>query len=90
MTLVIGDEFVVMCLDNKEQHLLAKCGQLLELLNQPFDYEGNTIIQTASVGICIRNGADGEITAENLIRGADSAMYEVKHTGKNSFRVCKE
>jgi len=85
-----GDEFVVMCLDNKEQHLLAKCGQLLELLNQPFDYEGNTIIQTASVGICIRNGADGEITAENLIRGADSAMYEVKHTGKNSFRVCKE
>jgi len=83
-----GDEFVVMCLDNKEQHLLAKCGQLLELLNQPFDYEGNAITQTASVGICIRNGADGEITTENLIRGADSAMYEVKHTGKNSFRVC--
>jgi len=85
-----GDEFVVMCLDNKEQHLLAKCGQLIELLNQPFNYEGNQIIQTASVGICIRDGDDAEITAENLIRGADSAMYDVKHTGKNSFRVCKE
>ena len=84
-----GDEFVVMCIDNTEEDLVIKCQELIKLLNVPCYYEGNEIMQTASIGICLRTGNCHLITSEDLIRGADEAMYEVKGHGKNACMVCK-
>ena len=84
-----GDEFVVMCIDNTEEDLVKKCKELIELLNVPCYYEGNEILQTASIGICLRTGNCHLITSENLIRGADEAMYQVKGHGKNAVKVCE-
>lgn len=84
-----GDEFVVMCIDNTEEHLVAKCNELSRLFNEPYYHEGNEIVQTASIGICLRAGKNHAITSEELIGGADSAMYEIKRLGKNSIKVCK-
>lgn len=83
-----GDEFVVMCVNNTEETLLKKCNELIKLFNKPFYHNGKNIIQTASIGICVRDGISDPITPEDLIEGADSAMYEVKDTGKNSVRIC--
>ena len=84
-----GDEFVVMCIDNSEKTLLKKCNELIKLFNEPYFYNGDDIVQTASIGVCVRCGDDNSITSEMLIEGADSAMYEVKESGKNSVKVCK-
>ena len=83
-----GDEFVVMCIDNSEANLLMKCRQLIQKLNKPSYYEGDEIVQTASIGICLRGGQDTMISSADLIKGADFAMYQVKEAGKNSVKVC--
>lgn len=84
-----GDEFVVMCIDNSVENLKIKCQELIELFNEPEHYEGHEIIQTASIGICVRPEHKKLITSKDLIKGADRAMYEVKDQGKNSVRVCE-
>ena len=85
-----GDEFVVMCIDNSEANLLKKSKELIKRLNKPMYYKGHEITQTASIGICVRSGDTNMITSEDLIIGADKAMYMVKETGKNNVRVCNE
>jgi len=83
-----GDEFVVMCIDNSEITLLRKCNELIKRLQKPSYYEGNEIVQTASIGICLRDGDSNIVTSEDLIKGADIAMYQVKESGKNNVKVC--
>lgn len=85
-----GDEFVVMCIDNSEANLVKKSKELIRRLNKPMYYKGHEIIQTASIGICVRSGDERVISSEDLIVGADEAMYDVKATGKNNVKVCHE
>jgi predicted signal transduction protein with EAL and GGDEF domain len=82
-----GDEFVVIA---EELSLAAGpelvAEQLLAALQQPFRLgaDGETrLTVTASVGIAM-----GErITAEDLLRDADIAMYSAKWDGKNRYAV---
>jgi diguanylate cyclase (GGDEF)-like protein len=81
-----GDEFVIvaegMSLDAGPE-LIAE--RLLEALNQPFELKGaeNRLTVTASVGI-----ATGDrVSAEELLRDADIAMYRAKWSGKNRYVV---
>lgn len=83
-----GDEFVVMCINNTEEALLKKCNELIKLFNKPYYHEGDNIVQTASIGICVKHSNGDYISSEDLIEGADGAMYKVKESGKNSVKVC--
>jgi diguanylate cyclase (GGDEF)-like protein len=81
-----GDEFVIvaegMSLDAGPE-LIAE--RLLEALSQPFELKGaeNRLTVTASVGI-----ATGDrVSAEELLRDADIAMYRAKWSGKNRYVV---
>jgi diguanylate cyclase (GGDEF)-like protein len=81
-----GDEFVIvaegMSLDAGPE-LIAE--RLLEALGQPFELKGaeNRLTVTASVGI-----ATGDrVSAEELLRDADIAMYRAKWSGKNRYVV---
>jgi diguanylate cyclase (GGDEF)-like protein len=81
-----GDEFVIvaegMSLDAGPE-LIAE--RLLEALKQPFELQGaeNRLAITASVGI-----ATGDrLSAEELLRDADIAMYRAKWSGKNRYVV---
>jgi diguanylate cyclase (GGDEF)-like protein len=81
-----GDEFVIvaegMSLDAGPE-LIAE--RLLEALGQPFKLKGaeNRLTVTASVGI-----ATGDrVSAEELLRDADIAMYRAKWSGKNRYVV---
>jgi diguanylate cyclase (GGDEF)-like protein len=82
-----GDEFVVvaegMSLESGPEMIADR---LLEALKQPFELEGadqNRLTVTASVGIA----AGDRVSAEELLRDADIAMYRAKWDGKNRFVV---
>ncbi len=56
---------------------------LIEQIVQPIRVEKAEVAVSASIGISIypENGT----TAEDLIRSADKAMYQIKRQGKNNF-----
>jgi diguanylate cyclase (GGDEF)-like protein len=82
-----GDEFVIVAEGmslSAGPELIAE--RLLEALKQPFELksaEKNRLTVTASVGIA----AGDRISAEELLRDADIAMYRAKWEGKNRYVV---
>lgn len=80
-----GDEFTVitsMLQEHNDAALIAR--KLLLELQEPYRIEGHELHITASIGIAVFPD-DGD-TSEILLRNADSAMYEAKRSGRNSFR----
>jgi diguanylate cyclase (GGDEF)-like protein/PAS domain S-box-containing protein len=80
-----GDEFVVL-LENigSAQHVTVVVHKLLQAFKQPFQLHGQTIYITASLGISLFP-TDGE-DAPVLLRNADTAMYQAKEEGRNTYR----
>jgi diguanylate cyclase (GGDEF)-like protein len=80
-----GDEFIVLVegstLDAGPE-LVAE--RLLEVLNEPYEINGagrGQLAVTASIGIAFGLRED----ADELLRDADTALYEAKATGKNRY-----
>jgi predicted signal transduction protein with EAL and GGDEF domain len=81
-----GDEFVVL-LDSlaTPQDATVVANRLLEALAQPYQLGGHKVYSTASIGIVTSEmPAD---SADDLLRDADTAMYEAKLAGKGRFVV---
>ena len=53
-------------------------------VRQPVTLEGTDIVISASVGVVV---ADGDHSAEGLLRDADVAMYQAKQVGKARYAV---
>ena len=80
-----GDEFVAVLgavAGEPEARLAAE--RVLAAVARTFDIGGAQVSISASIGIALFP-ADGE-DPQSLLQHADSAMYEAKHAGKNSFR----
>lgn len=76
-----GDEFVVL-LDNltHQSHAEHKAKKLLEIFAKPHQLDGHWVFSTASIGL-----VTNEFAYENpddMIRDADTAMYQAKDNGK--------
>jgi diguanylate cyclase (GGDEF)-like protein len=80
-----GDEFtwVVAHLSSRDQ-AARLANDMLRTLSDPFLIEGHTIAISASIGVGFY--PDGARDAASLVRQADSAMYAVKHNGKNGVK----
>jgi diguanylate cyclase (GGDEF)-like protein/PAS domain S-box-containing protein len=81
-----GDEFMILLeglLD--ETAAVAIAYEMLAAIAEPFVYEDSSLVVTASIGIALfpRDGT----TSDELLRGADSAMYAAKGRGGNSVDV---
>ena len=79
-----GDEFTVALLhlhDAQDASLVAR--NLVRVLSAPLSIDDRELRISASVGVSLFP-RDGD-TVEALTRSADTAMYEVKDGGKNSF-----
>jgi diguanylate cyclase (GGDEF)-like protein len=79
-----GDEFCIVSHDVQESsqiELLAKV--IKDTINEPFDLNGYHIRISASIGISLfpEHGTN----SENLLHFSDTAMLNVKETGKNNF-----
>jgi len=81
-----GDEFTVI-LNNIQS--VEKAGdiarKIIDCLNQPIDCDGTFCNIGASIGIAVYpNHADN---IEDLVKRADSAMYQAKNKGKNTYVI---
>lgn len=79
-----GDEFVVM-LENLNESLSARhvADKILASFSQPFRLQKHEYLITTSIGISIYP-EDGDNIA-TLVQNADTAMYQAKASGRNSY-----
>jgi len=80
-----GDEFQIMLPDIDDRGRLGEIAMtIITMVSQPYQIEGSRCVIGASVGIAIAP-YDG-ITAEELVRSADLALYASKGGGRGQFR----
>jgi diguanylate cyclase (GGDEF)-like protein len=75
-----GDEFGALLEDlTMADEAGAIARRLVESLKRPYRVAGKEITLSASIGVAVNPGA--QTTANELVRNADIAMYEVKRSG---------
>jgi diguanylate cyclase len=80
-----GDEFIILLPDTRDRFAAGTVARrILKHLEQPFLAQGHEVFVTASVGIA--TFPEDGLTAEILIRNADTAMYHAKQQGKAAFQ----
>ena len=81
-----GDEFIIALSEISHPDDAAELGAtVIEAVSQPFCIGGCDVRLTASVGLSVypMHGED----LETLMKNADLALYEAKHSGKNDYRM---
>ncbi len=81
-----GDEFIVLLRDVTSHDACKVAEKITATLSAPFTIGTHTLRVTTSVGVATYPN-DG-MNATTLIHNADSAMYDAKRSGKNSYRIC--
>ena len=80
-----GDEFIVILPGITDRHQIDSIvHRIIRSLAQRHDVGGTHFHMTASIGIAVYP-VDG-VTAEEIIKNADNAMYAAKKDGKNCWR----
>ncbi len=83
-----GDEFVVLLAglaDPDEATRLAARIAACPALWAPYPLDGREVIIRASIGVAV--GRAGAVTAADLLRDADTALYRAKAAGKGDYAV---
>jgi len=76
-----GDEFTVLLEDVADPGDAMRVAQRIrQVVEHPFVLRGHKIHRSASVGVALTSA---EVSAEDLIRNADIAMYRAKNNGKS-------
>jgi diguanylate cyclase (GGDEF)-like protein len=84
-----GDEFVVLAEQiSGVQDAVVIAERISSTFNEPFSLELGENFVSASIGIALSGSSSEE--AEDLIRGADSAMYRAKDRGRGQYEVFDE
>lgn len=82
-----GDEFTLLLNElNGEDDAVIIAQKILQTIAQPFVLEGQELFLTTSIGIALYPN-DGD-DAETLLKNADSAMYQAKERGRNTYQLC--
>ena len=83
-----GDEFMFIIRNVRlVDDAIQAARRLLDSLDSPVRYDGQSLQVTGSVGIVIPAlGAD----AESVLRDADTAMYQAKSSGRNRYELFDE
>jgi diguanylate cyclase (GGDEF)-like protein len=81
-----GDEFTILVEGDHEANETVKIAERIQKkLAEPFDLCGNEVYSSASIGIL--HASDKHLTSEELMRDADTAMYQAKRGGKARHEV---
>jgi predicted signal transduction protein with EAL and GGDEF domain/FixJ family two-component response regulator len=85
MARVGGDEFIVVVCGQPGAQLAEQAAErILAALAMPFRQGSYELVVTPSIGIALFPEHGGD--AQNLLKNADSAMYEAKSSGRNQLR----
>jgi diguanylate cyclase (GGDEF)-like protein/PAS domain S-box-containing protein len=77
-----GDEFVVLIEDvESPEDAVRVAERIVEGLREPFLAEGRELFLRASIGVALGNAR--QKSTEDLLRNADTAMYEAKEQGSD-------
>lgn len=81
-----GDEFVILVDESREggDAAIVATG-ILEALRNPFMLDGRQVFITCSIGI-VRN-LGWYKNADDVLRDADTAMYQAKMSGRNHYEI---
>ena len=80
-----GDEFaLLLVIQGGQQGIAIAIAKILRVLRAPFDLDGHEVTVTASIGVTLH--PDDASDPETLLKYADTAMYQAKHAGRNTFR----
>ncbi len=82
-----GDEFAVLLVGDPAQDSSGTAHGLLEVLAAPMMINGTPLTVGSSIGVAVAD--EGELSPSALLRAADVAMYDVKHSGKGDVRVAR-
>lgn len=81
-----GDEFMVLLSDYQQDESPADAAQRLRReIARPLTIDGVELFVTGSIGIAVADRA--ELTASDLLRDADAAMYRAKARGRDCVEV---
>ncbi len=82
-----GDEFTLLLENFQEEKYATQVAERVQrALSNPFNINGHEIFTSASIGITLSSTANFD-RAEDLLRGADIAMYRAKAQGKACHEV---
>ncbi|SDN86899.1 diguanylate cyclase/phosphodiesterase with PAS/PAC sensor(s) [Halomonas shengliensis] len=81
-----GDEFIVLLNEVEELDEVTRVARrLIDSVSAPFDIEGQVFRVGCSLGIGLY--PDDAASPAGLVRCADSAMYQAKQEGRNTYRL---
>ncbi|MGN8258926.1 phosphodiesterase DibA [Pseudomonas sp. SMSB3] len=84
-----GDEFGVLA---EHCHQVGQAGKLaqriIERMREPFEFDGHRLFISASVGISLF--PNDALSAEQLLRNADSALFKAKGNGRACYALYTE
>ncbi len=81
-----GDEFVIVLNDAPGgQTAIAVAQAVQREMEPPFHLDGSLLFASASIGIALSD--PGLLSVEDLLRNADTAMYQAKAVGRGKFRL---
>jgi len=81
-----GDEFVLIIKDIKHlEEITLLANQINEEIKEPIAIEDKVFFMSLSMGISLY--PEHGFETEDLIKYADAAMYEVKESGRNGFKI---
>lgn len=84
-----GDEFLVVLTETSHEGAMHFCERLRENIQRTQFKSGDDIIRlTSSIGFAITVPGEN-ITARELVRRADRALYDAKHNGRNQVAFYK-
>ncbi len=81
-----GDEFVVLVDGGVDPAVVAE--RLRRAVQQPMVIEEHELVVTASIGFAVNSSND--LTADDLLRDADAAMYRAKAAGRDRVEAFTE
>lgn len=85
-----GDEFVVVLESLNEQDSIASAiaeqiaEKIIEAVGRPYDLQGQAYHTTPSIGVSLFGTRVEKV--EELLKRADTAMYQAKNAGRNTLR----
>jgi len=80
-----GDEFVIVLDDfSGLSDVTSACAKVLEAFRRPLVVGGREFMLTASIGIAV--APDDGVSARDLMRNADTAMYHAKNAGRDAWQ----
>src|SRR4029077_6398848 len=83
-----GDEFVVLVSDLKRpEDAIHTLTRMFTMLSRPYSIGPNELHISASIGVSVY--PDDGLDAETLIKNADTAMYQAKENGRQSYQFFK-